>query len=346
MPEETGEKTEQATPRRREKAKEKGQVPRSRELVSMAGLGGILIMFYFSGNIFFRNITGLTGDLLGMKYGRDPVEAMKHATLEMLLLLLPFFGIAILFSVLTAVFQGGFFVKPLEFEFGRLSPLKGLKNMFSMQGLIGFLKSLLKFIIGGIILYIMIKKALPEIPFTTAMDLEEIRRFATGLISKAVFIAFITFFVIAVLDYFADRWKFERSIRMTKEEVRQEFKETEGDPLIKSRIKSIQREMSRRRMMQQVPKATVVITNPTHIAVALKYRSSEMAAPQVIAKGEGFIAEKIKELAEKHGIPVVEDKPLARALNKLSLDSFIPEELYRAVAKILAYIYKIRGAAA
>jgi flagellar biosynthetic protein FlhB len=138
---------------------------------------------------------------------------------------------------------------------------------------------------------------------------------------------------------------FERSIRMTKEEIRQEFKESEGDPLIKSRVRSLQKEMARRRMMQELPKATVVITNPTHLAVALRYTRDEMSAPKVIAKGAGFIAERIKEVAREHGIPLVEDKPLARALSKLKVGSFIPEELYRAVARILAYIYTLKGAA-
>lgn len=132
---------------------------------------------------------------------------------------------------------------------------------------------------------------------------------------------------------------------MTREEVKQEYKETEGDPIVKSRIRSIQRELARRRMMQEVPKATVVITNPTHLAIALRYEKEAMAAPLVVAKGAGYIAEKIKEIAKIHRVPIIEDKPLAKALYKLDIDTFIPPELYKAVAKILAYIYKLRGAA-
>jgi flagellar biosynthetic protein FlhB len=160
-----------------------------------------------------------------------------------------------------------------------------------------------------------------------------------------VIYCFGTFLVLAVADYFYERWRFEQSIRMSREELKEEFKETEGDPLIKSRVKSLQKEMARRRMMQEIPKATVVITNPTHIAVALKYKNNEMSAPKVIAKGAGFVAEKIREVAGRHRIPIVEDKPIARALYKVKIGQSIPEELYKAVARILAYIYKLRGVA-
>jgi len=178
-----------------------------------------------------------------------------------------------------------------------------------------------------------------------AMDLPDIQSLAFGLTGKTVAYAFTTYFVLALADYLYERWKFERSIRMSKEEIREEFRESEGDPHIKAKIKSLRKEVARRRMMEAVPKATVVITNPTHIAVALQYKKNEASAPKVIAKGKGYMAEKIRSLARKHGIPIMEDKPLARALFKVKLDSFIPGELYKAVARILAYIYKLRGAA-
>ena len=191
----------------------------------------------------------------------------------------------------------------------------------------------------------MAKKALIILPLTSAMELHDIQSVAFSLIGKAVAYAFSTYFVLALIDYLYERWKFERSLRMTREEIREESRESQGDPLIKAKIKSMQRDMARRRMMEAVPKATVVITNPTHIAVALLYKKDHGAAPKVIAKGKGYIAEKIRETARRHGVPLMEDKPLARALFKVKLDSFIPEELYRAVAKILAHIYKLKGVA-
>jgi flagellar biosynthetic protein FlhB len=159
----------------------------------------------------------------------------------------------------------------------------------------------------------------------------------------AIVIAFSYYLVVAIVGYFLEKWQHERSLKMTKQEVKEENKETEGDPLIKSRIRSAQREAARRRMMQEVPNAAVVITNPQHLAVAIKYDDQKMFAPQIVAKGAGIIAAKIKEIAGEHGVPIVEDKPLARALYRLELNSYIPEKLYVAVAKILAYIYKLKG---
>ncbi|MEW6417081.1 MAG: flagellar biosynthesis protein FlhB [Nitrospirota bacterium] len=339
------ERTEQATPRRQQKAKEKGQVARSRELISMSATGGIILMFYFSGSSFIVNMSELMRKLLNLQYGSNPAFAMRFAASEMFWILFPFLGIAFAFAVLTGVLQGGFILKPLSLETERLNPINGFKRLFSRYGIVEFLKSLLKFAVGGFIFYLIIKSLIAILPFTQAMDIREIMRVSGRLLFKAVIIIFMTFFIFAVMDYLYERWRFERSLKMTKHEVKEEYKETEGDPLVKSRVKSIQRELARRRMMQEVPKATVVITNPTHIAVALKYKKEEMSAPMVIAKGAGFVAEKIKEIARKNHIPIVEDKPLARALYKLNLDSFIPVDLYRAVAKILAYIYNVRGVA-
>lgn len=345
MPEEHGERTEQATPRRRQKAKEQGQVARSRELISMSAMAGTILVFYFAGNLMMKNISTLTGRLLSLHYGREPMTVMRYASTDALWILLPFLGVAAIFSLFAGIAQGGFFLKPLNVEIERVNPVSGFKRLFSRQGLVELLKSLLKFIVGGVIFYIVIKKTIVHLPFTTAMDFREMQNTAIGLIFKALLYSFGIFFVLAVIDYIYERWKFERSIRMTREEIKQETKETEGDPLIRSRIKSIQREMARKRMMQEVPKATVVITNPTHIAVALKYKDRDMSAPMVVAKGAGFMAEKIKEKAREHGIPVVEDKPLARQLYKVKIGSYIPVELYKAVAKILAYIYRLKGVA-
>jgi len=339
------EKTEQATPRRRQKAREEGQIARSRELISMSATGGILLMFYFSGASFIGRITDMMRKLLALQYGRNPVEAMKFATAEMLWILIPFLGIALTLALASGAAQGGFVLKPVKFEFGKLSPLKGFKQLFSKYGLVEFLKSLFKFVIGGAIFYLILRNLMNILPLTAMMDIRDMLSLAGKLLFRAILIIFLTFFVFAVIDYFYQRWRHAESLKMTKEEIKQEYKETEGDPMVKSRVKSIQREMARRRMMQEVPKASVVITNPTHIAVALKYKKDDMAAPVLVAKGAGFVAEKIKEIAKKHRIPIVEDKPLARTIFKLQLDSFIPPELYRAVAKILAYIYNLRGAA-
>lgn len=338
------ERTEQATPRRRQKAREQGQVPRSRELISMAGTGGIIIAFYLTGDSLIKNLSDLMKRLFDLQYGRDPFTAMRYATTEMLLLLAPFFAISVSAVLLSGLAQGGLVMRPLMPDLERINPVSGLKRFFSLTGLTETLKSLFKFIIGGLLFYLVIKKSIDLLPMTMALGIRESWRVSEDLITRALIYGFSTFLIIAIIDYLLERWRFERSLRMSRQELKEEHRETEGDPLIRSRIRSIQREMARRRMMQEVPKATVVITNPTHIAVALLYRK-EMEAPKVIAKGAGLIAERIKDIAIGHNIPVVEDKPLARSLYKLEIGSFIPEELYRAVARVLAHIYRMRGAA-
>ncbi len=339
------EKTEQATPRRRQKAREKGDVARSRELTSILTVGAIILMFYLVGSDFIRNISELTTRLLRLQYGYEVTAVMRAASVEALFILMPFLAISVAFALISSVMQGGFVMKPIKIEFEKINPVSGLKRMFSKEKLVELAKTLFKFLIGALVCFFIVNMLMPVISSIIAFDIQSIRNIAFSLVAKAVIITFLTFFAVAMLDYLFERWRFERSIKMSKEELKEEHKETEGDPLIRSRIKSIQREIARKRMMQEVPKATVVITNPVHLAVALQYKRAEMEAPKIIAKGAGIIAEKIKETAAKHSIPVVEDAPLARALFKLKIDSYIPEELYRAVARILAYIYKKKGAA-
>lgn len=339
------EKTEQATPRRRQKAREKGQVARSRELISLITVGGVILMFYIAGGDFIKNISELTIKLLMLGFGTDVVAVTRSAMIEMLFILLPFFAISFAFAIFSGAMQGGIVLKPIKLELEKINPINGFKRIFSKEGLVELFKTFFKFVIGAIVCFFIINSMIYITPALITFDIQSIQNISFYLVAKAVIIAFLTFFAVAILDYLFERWRFERSIRMSKEEMKEEHKETEGDPLIKARIRSIQREIARKRMMQEVPKATVVITNPTHLAVALRYKRNEMSAPKIIAKGAGFIAEKIKEIATQNNIPVIEDVPLARALFKLKIDSYIPEELYKAVAKILAYIYRMKGVA-
>jgi len=343
MAEEFQEKTEQATGRKKQKAREKGQVPRNKELTSIASMGGILMMFYFIGEYSFASMSTFTGSALSMKYGTDPINVSKVAIIEGAKILLPFLFAPMGFALLACVAQGGFVFKSLEFDIEKLNPLKGFNKIFSVQGVSELLKSLLKFAIGGWVVYYVIKKDLKALPTLSAMELNTLVKVSAKMLVRAIGVAFFYYLIVAFVSYLLERWQYEKSLRMTKQEIKEEHKETDGDPLIKSRIRSVQREMARKRMMQEVPKATVVITNPTHLAVALMYEDKKMFAPKIVAKGAGVVAEKIKEIAAEHGVPIVEDKPLARALFKHDIDVFVPEELYVAVAKILAYIYKLKG---
>ncbi|MDA8085320.1 MAG: EscU/YscU/HrcU family type III secretion system export apparatus switch protein [Nitrospiraceae bacterium] len=343
---EAGERTERATPRKRQKAREQGQVARGREITSLAGMAGVILIFYFEGPSVIGRLKDVTGNLLSCRYGMEPVAAAKAAVLGMFSIIMPFLALSFALALGAGFAQGGVVFKPLGVQMEKLSPVEGLSRIFSKNGLAELLKSLVKFAAGGVIFYIVIKRALKSLPLTPALGIPELQKTGYSFVSRAVLEAFAVFFVAAVADYLVERWRLEQSLMMTKEELKQEYKESEGDPVVKSRIKSLQREAARKRMMQEVPKATVVITNPTHLAVALLYNREKTPAPKIVAKGAGAIAEKIKEVASLHGVPIVEDKPVARALFKLELGSMVPEELYRAVAKIIAYVFKLKGTAA
>ncbi len=343
MAEEYQEKTEQATPRKKQKAREKGQIARSKDLTSTITLGGIIMIFYFGGQGFMTSLAGMTGGMLSLKYGTDPLHVSRIAILQGVKIVAPFFLVSVVLALLASVMQDGIALKPLKFEMAKLNPIQGLGRIFSTKGLIELLKSLLKFSVGGWLVYYIIHKDLNILPSLTAMEMNELVRVSAKMIMDAVIIAFAYYMVLAIIGYFIDKWQHEKSLRMSKQELKEESKESEGDPIIKSRIRSAQRAAARKRMMQEVPTATVVITNPTHLAVAIKYEDKKMPAPRIVAKGAGIVAEKIKEIAKKHAVPVIEDKPIARALFKLELNAFVPEGLYVAVARILAYIYKLKG---
>ncbi len=336
-------KTEQPTPRKRQKAREKGQVARSRDLVSIANTGGILLVLYFGIAPFWEKLSGLTASLLSLRYEQDLYSVFRQAAGGTLVVLLPFFGVLLACSLGCNLAQGGWVLRPMTMDFHRLSPLNGLRQLFSWTGLTEALKNILKFSLGLLLMFFCIRKCLDQFPQLLCLEVPALASAAAALVLKAFGYGFAFYFCLALFDYFLQKKNFERSLRMSKQEIRDEAKEVEGHPLIKSRIRSLQREMARRRMMEEVPKATVVITNPQHLAVALRYRESEMPAPKVVAKGAGAVALRIKEVARQHGVPIVEDKPLARLLFSLELDAWIPPELYKAVAKIIAYIYRLRN---
>lgn len=336
------ERTEQATPRKRQKAREKGQIPRSRELISIAASAGIFLGFFLVGERLLRRSSEIVEGMFLFQYGREPLEILKKSMIEAFLMLTPLLVVATGMALLAGFLQGGFVLRSVEFDIERINPVSGMKRLFSLRGLFEFLKGLLKFLIGALVLYLVIKNSIPSLSAMAISGFEDIQKQSISLIKSSTITVFMTFLGIAFLDYLYERFSFERSIRMTRQELKEEFRETEGDPLIKARIRSVQRELAKKRMLSEVPRATVVVTNPVHLAVALLYKKEEMPAPKVVAKGAGVIAEKIKEIARSHGVPIYEDRALARSLYKLKIDSYIPEELYKAVAKILAYIYRLQ----
>jgi flagellar biosynthetic protein FlhB len=216
------------------------------------------------------------------------------------------------------------------------------QRLFSKEIVGDLMKNLFKFTIGVVVAFLVVNGAVKTLPFLPLLGLREIEAISIGFVTKAFVYAFMTFLVIAVLDYIYERWKFERSIKMTKEEIREEFKETEGNPEIKAKVRQLRARQARQRMMARVPKATVVVTNPTHFAVALQYESG-MAAPICVAKGVDALALKIREIAGGAEVPVVENPPLARALYAtVEIDEEIPTEHYQAVAEVIGYVLRLK----
>ena len=345
-------RTEKPTPRRLQKAREKGQVAHSKEVPSAAVLLGSILTLSYMGP---RLIGSLTNEMREVLQIRVPSEVtvpflaglMQRTALDLSLTVGVVMLAALTWSLVANFCQSGMVVswEPLGVHFGKINPKNGLSRIFSKNGLVELLKSLAVTIVVSYISYKVVIGHLPLYPRLVLMDARKLL-YWTSTISYDVFLRVGVFLLLLALgDYAFQRYRFLEQLKMTKQEVKDEFKDIEGDPLTRGRIRRIQREMARKRMMAEVPKADVVITNPTHFAVALSYKVESMDAPQVVAKGVGFLALKIKELAQQHGVPLVENRPLAQTLYKtVEVGESIPASLYKAVAEILAYIYRARNA--
>ena len=253
---------------------------------------------------------------------------------------------ALIAGIFSSVAQIGFVwsTKPMELDLDKLNPSHRLGKIFSMDGLFEFAKALVKFIVIGAVLYSILSGWIKESGGIFGLEVREIASYLGAHIIRIVFSLGLGMAILAGIDYGFQKFRYEQRIKMTKQEARQERKQQEGDPFIRSRIKGIQRSLAKARMIEAVRSADVVITNPTHIAVAIKYDRDNMAAPRVVAKGADFMAEQIKKIAREHGIPTVENVPLARAMYKaLKVGQTISRDLYNAVAEVLAYVYRLKG---
>lgn len=288
----------------------------------------------------FQNLSGieLTKESIHFYFITGITVVLK--TLSPLIISILIIGVLSNYLQVGVIFTG----EPLLPKLERINPITGFRRIFSWKALAELIKGILKAVILGYIIYVTLKSHWKDYLPLMDQGIRGILEFLGRMGFKIGLRASLALLLLAFLDYGFQKWQYERSLRMTKEEVKEEYKEHEGDPLIKARIRSLQREMARRRMLTEVPAADVVITNPFHIAVALRYEAGKMAAPKVVAKGARLLAEKIKEIAHKHGVPIVEDKPLAQALYKSTkVGDEIPVSLYKAVAEILAYIYRLKG---
>jgi len=345
------EKTEQPTPKKRQELKEKGEVAKSKELPSVAVLLAALISLSLFGSFMYNHILIVMKGAFSLSsiHNFNTPEFLKFAQNiigRFIILLSPLFAAIFITAILSNVMQVGFILsgESITPKLSKIDPIKGFGRLFSKQAFMEFIKSLLKLTIVGGIAYLTVKSEMKNFALLSDMQLNSIFVYILKIFFKIFIRCSLAMIILVVIDYAFQRWEFENRIKMTKQEVKDEFKKSEGDPLIKSRIKSIQMEMARKRMMQDVPEADVVITNPTHFAVALKYDSSIMNAPKVIAKGSRKIAEKIKDVASKHGIPILENKELARNLYSLvEVGQEIPPALYQTIAELLAYVYRLKS---
>jgi flagellar biosynthetic protein FlhB len=346
------EKTEQATPKRERESREEGQVIHSKEVSSALVLLGAIVAFYAAGSWMVHRMAGVMQRYLGgmgaISLRDDSLQTLVFNVMtDFALIVAPVMLATLVLGVAASVFQVGFTfsTKSLTPKFSKLNPIRGIGRLFSMRSSVDVVKALAKILVLGGLAYSLIQGQTQALPLLIQMDVMDIWAFIGRVSLRICLYTFLAMAAIACLDYLFQWWQHQKDLRMTKQEIKEESRQAEGDPKVKSRIRSIQLEMSRRRMMDGVPDATVVITNPTHLAIALKYDSKNMQAPKVVAKGAGFIAEKIKEIAKSNRIPVVENKPLARAMFKAAdVGAYIPLEMYRAVAEILAYVYRLKGA--
>jgi flagellar biosynthesis protein FlhB len=346
------EKTEKATPKKKDDARKKGQIAQSREIPSVMVLLSALSVFYFGGGWMFNQLAdvmrGIFNHLIQENFSVERAQVLlEHILFQLLILLIPLLFVIVVAGVFSNLVQTGFMLtgETLTPKLSKLNPLGGIKRLFSLRSSVEVIKSVLKVIIVGGMAYATLCKEMDHIPALVELETAQIMTFAGQVALRLGYYTCLVLLVLAGIDYLFQRWQHERDLRMTKQEVKDEHRQQEGDPMVRSRIRAVQREMAQRRMMEAVPDATVVITNPTHLAVALKFDRS-MPAPKVVAKGAGHIAEKIKSLAKEHDVPVIEQKPLARALYKnVEIDQYIPADLYHAVAEMLAYVYRLKGLA-
>lgn len=346
------ERTEPATPKRRQEFRERGEIVKSRELASVAILFASMGALYFGGPIAGQRIARATAFRLNEVAVPDlTISGVQRILIQqatvMVDVLLPFVGLLLVVGVFSHVAQSGwlFAGKALEPKPERINPIGKFKEvLFSSRTAFEGVKTSLKLTVVGIPIYLAVREEIERAPALLGADpLQVVTAAGLGVVNICAKIAGLLL-VIALFDYGYQYWSFERRMKMTLQEVKQEMKEGEGDPHVRARRRRIAQEMSMNRMMSQVPTADVIVTNPTHYAVALKYDKDGGAAPRVVAKGKDLIAARIRELATANGVPLVENRPLAQALHKsVKLGREIPPALYRAVAEVLAMVYRQQG---
>ncbi|WP_243289862.1 flagellar biosynthesis protein FlhB [Bacillus sp. FJAT-47783] len=346
----SGEKTEKATPRKKQEARKKGQVAKSADINTAITLFLMFLSLLFFGKFLLQNMLSLFKttfeDYLFMNVSEENVHMLFQTfMLKSVKMIAPLFLTAMIAGLVSNYVQVGFVfsTEPLKMKLDKINPIQGFKRIYSIRAIVELVKSILKITFVGTVTFLVLFFHFEELLTLPQMSVQDAFLFIAKLTVQMGLFASGALLFIAVLDYLYQKYDFEKNLRMSKQDIKDEHKKTEGDPLIKSRMKQKQREIAMRRMMEEVPKADVVITNPTHFAIAIKYDEEQMDAPFVVAKGCDFLAQKIKEVAKANDVVTVENKPLARALyDQTSIGEAIPEQFFKAVAEIIAYVYRLK----
>jgi flagellar biosynthesis protein FlhB len=343
------ERTEEPTDKKRREFREKGQVAQSREVNTAMLLTGTLILWSFYAPVFWKDLK----HFLTIFWGMSSEYAVTSQSVSFMMLFVIQNMAGLLWPLLLSSLVLGFFssylqigwlitTKPLQPDLNKLDPIKGMSKFVSKRSFFEAAKSFGKVFLVAVLAYWTLFAGFDQFLSLAGAELDTV----VGYMAEVMFIILIKccflLIIIAVVDYYFSRQEMEKKMKMTKQEVKQEHKETEGDPKVKQRVRMIQREMSRKRMMAEVPNSDVIITNPTHYAVAIRYKREEMDAPVVVAKGADYLAMKIREIGKLHNVPLVENQVVARALYQVELGKVIPERMFKAVAEILAYVYKLK----
>lgn len=345
--EDRGERTEAATPRRLQRAHEQGDLPISRELASLAVLAAAALGLVFSAPRSAEGLAATLSIFLGRGYDWDfsdgGVAALRLAAVAVLRAAAPMVLIALVSGIAAILLQTRLALNPraVALDLSRLSPRAGLRRLFGLDGLTEAAKSIAKLAIVGVVVWRVIVADVPELGQVPLLSLGQ----ALDRLLRQVFHVLLAVIaaqaVLTVADFAWTHYRHAQRLRMSREDIREEMKEAEGDPKIKARLRRIRMQRRRKRMLAAVPKATVVVTNPTHYAVALAYDRAKHAAPRVVAKGVDVLAARIREVAQEHRVPIVANPPLARALYQVELDADIPPEHYKAVAELIAYVWRL-----
>ncbi|MFT8319511.1 MAG: flagellar biosynthesis protein FlhB [Bacillus sp. (in: firmicutes)] len=346
-----GEKTEKATPKKRQDTRKKGQVAKSQDVNTAIVLLAVFAVLHFTGGYMLEGFIALMNhsfqDFMLTDLSEQTVKNIFLQILkEMALLLSPILITAVIAALIANYMQVGFLftTEPIQFKLEKINPISGFKRIFSLRSIIELLKSILKISFIGIVVFSILWSQFNELLVLSQKPVyASLLTLAKLTVQMGLYASGVLLFL-SLLDYLYQRFDYEKNIKMSKQDIKDEYKNMEGDPLIKSKIKQRQREMAMRRMMQDIPKADVVITNPTHYAIALKYEEDKYDAPYVVGKGIDFVAQKIKLIAKENDVVMVENRPLARALySQIEVGDVVPEEFFKTVAEILAFVYRTRN---